>query len=117
MSEGSGMSDTAALGLALVGGMLLGAFYFGTLWLLVRRLHRLAWPAAWLGAAGILRLAVVVALLYRLAGDRWEHLVVALVGFLAVRVVLTRWLGRPADRPRGAAEERAATADGGGSCR
>ena len=52
-------------------------------------------PAVWLGVSGIVRLAVVLGLLALLVGTRWERLMVAVVGFLAVRVVLTRRLGRP----------------------
>jgi F1F0 ATPase subunit 2 len=95
--------DAVALALALLTGALIGTFYFGTLWLVVRRLDRLAWPAVWLGVTGILRLALVLALFALLVGTRWERLAAALVGFVAVRVVLTRWLGQPvaADgRPR-----------------
>ena len=54
----------------------------------------------WLGVTGILRLTVVLGLFALLVGARWERLMVALVGFLGVRVVLTRWLGRPAVAPR-----------------
>jgi len=90
------MNNVAALGLAFAVGVVLGVFYFGTLWLVVRRLDRLAWPALWLGVTGMLRLAVVLVLFTLVLGTRWERLVVALVAFLAVRVVLTGWLGRPA---------------------
>lgn len=94
------MMDMAALALALAGGALLGAFYFGTLWLVVRRLDRLAWPAVWLGVTAIARLGVVLVLFAVLAGTRWERVVVALVGFLAVRIGLTRWLGPAAETLR-----------------
>jgi F1F0 ATPase subunit 2 len=90
------MADPLALVWAFAAGVALGAFYFGTLWLVVRRLDRLAWPAAWLGVTALLRLAVVLALFGLLAGARWERLVAALLGFVAVRIVLTRRLGRPA---------------------
>lgn len=90
------MASAGALGLALAAGMALGVFYFGTLWLLVRRLDRLARPAVWLGVAGILRLAVLLGLLALLFGERWERLLAALVGLLAVRVAFTRRLARPA---------------------
>jgi len=100
------LTDAAALTLALAIGTLLGVFYFGTLWLVVRRLDRLAWPAVWLGVTGILRLAVVLGLFALLVGARWERLAVALAGFLAVRVVLTRRLGRPADAARRPGRER-----------
>jgi F1F0 ATPase subunit 2 len=97
------MSDALALLLALGGGALLGAFYFGTLWLVVRRLDRLSRPGVWLAVTGIVRLAAVLACLALLGGARWERLAAALAGFLAVRVVLTRRLGRPAQAPRRAA--------------
>jgi F1F0 ATPase subunit 2 len=89
------LNDAGVLALALVAGGVLGVFYFGTLWLVVRRLDRLARPAVWFGVTGILRLAVVLALFALLVGTRWERPAAALVGFVAVRVVLTRWLGRP----------------------
>jgi F1F0 ATPase subunit 2 len=98
------MSGALALGVAFVAGAALGAFYFGTLWLVVRRLPRVRRPAAWLGVTGLLRLAVVLACFALLVGPRWERLVVALIGFLAVRVILTRRLGRPAEP--GARSER-----------
>jgi F1F0 ATPase subunit 2 len=94
------MSEVLALGLAFVIGVVLGVFYFGTLWLVVRRLDRLAWPALWIGLGGMLRLAVVLTLFALLVGPRWERLLTALAGFLVARVVLTRWLGRPAEARR-----------------
>ena len=106
------MTGATALGLAFVVGVGLGVFYFGTLWTVVRRLDRLAWPAVWLGVTAILRLAMVLALLALLVGTRWERVVVALVGFLAVRVVLTRWLGRPAQAPRRPGRDRMVTRAG-----
>jgi F1F0 ATPase subunit 2 len=106
------VSETAALALGLAGGALLGAFYFGTLWLVVRRLDRLARPAVWLGVTAILRLAVVLALFALLAGARWERLVVALAGFLVVRAVLTRRLGRPARAARSPGREVMVTRGG-----
>jgi F1F0 ATPase subunit 2 len=86
----------AALALSLAAGAALGVFYFGTLWLVVRRLGRVAWPAAWLGVTAVVRLTVVLGLAALLAGARWERLVAGLIGFVAVRVLLTRRLGRPA---------------------
>jgi F1F0 ATPase subunit 2 len=105
------LNEAGVLALALVAGGALGAFYFGTLWLVVRRLDRLPWPAVWLGVTGILRLAVVLALFALLVGTRWERLAAALVGFVAVRVVLTRWLGQPVAAPR---RRHRRTAIGGG---
>lgn len=89
------MKAALVLGLAFAVGGVLGVFYFGTLWLVVRRLDRLRWPAVWLGVTGILRVAVVLVLFTLLVGTRWQRLAAALIGFIAARVVITRWLGRP----------------------
>ena len=105
------MNGLLAFGLAFAAGVGLGAFYFGTLWLVVRRLDRAAWPAAWLGVTGIVRLAVVIVLFALLVGPRSERLLAALVGFLAARVVLTRWLGRAAS-PQRTGPERIVTGGG-----
>jgi hypothetical protein len=59
-----------------------------------------------------LRLAVVLGLLALLVGTRWERLVAALAGFVVARVVLTRWLGRPAAEPRRSARDRKAAGEG-----
>ena len=106
------LSDAAVLALALAVGTLLGVFYFGTLWLVVRRLDRLAWPTVWLGVTGILRLAVVLGLFALLVGARWDRLAVALAGFLAGRVVLKRRLGPPAEAPRRPGRDRMGTRGG-----
>ena len=87
------MTDVVALGLALAGGAALGVFYFGTLWLVVRRLDRVPRPGLWLMATGAVRLGAVLLVIGLLAGTRWEHLFALMAGFLAARVVLTRRLG------------------------
>jgi F1F0 ATPase subunit 2 len=108
------VSLVVALALAFAAGAALGAFYFGTLWLVVRRLARLPWPAVWLGVTGLLRLVIVLGLLALVVGPWWERLVAALLGFLAMRIVLTRWLGRPSD-PGTAGPGGARVAAGGGA--
>jgi F1F0 ATPase subunit 2 len=87
------------LALPFLAGVGIGALYFGTLWLVVRRLNRLARPAVWLGVTGILRLLVALGLFALLVDGQWARLVAALVGFLAVRVVLTRSVGLTEGRP------------------
>jgi F1F0 ATPase subunit 2 len=91
------MSVAVGLVLALGVGVALGVFYFGTLWLVVRRLPRAASPALWLGVTSALRLAVVLALVYALRpvllAARWDWMVSALIGFVAIRMILTRRLG------------------------
>lgn len=82
-------------------GALLGAVYFGGLWLTVRRLSRMGRPAPWLVASYLGRLVVAGAgfgLLIALGG--LPAVASALVGFLAVRFsVIRRW--GAADGPLG----------------
>jgi F1F0 ATPase subunit 2 len=92
-----------ALGLAVLAGAGIGAVYFGTLWLVVRRLPRVAWPGVWLGVTAILRLLLALGLFALLVGGRWERLLAALAGFVAARLVLTRRLGLPGGGPPRAA--------------
>ena len=110
MGDTDGMNGALALGLACAIGVVLGAFYFGTLWLVVRRLPRVSAPALLLGVTGLVRLAVVVAGFYVLADDHWARLASALLGFVAARVALTRRVGGRAAPPRGGGRGRIASA-------
>lgn len=79
------MTDVWMLVVSLVIGLALGAAYFGGLWLVVRRLNRLAAPAVWLGVGVVLRLVLVLAGLYLVMDGRWERLVAAVAGLLLAR--------------------------------
>ncbi|WP_041355656.1 ATP synthase subunit I [Nitrosococcus halophilus] len=78
--------------LALLGGMLLGGFYFGGLWLTVRRLPHVRHPALWMMLSLVLRSAVVLACFYFLLGSHWEQILAALAGMLLIRTFLVRRL-------------------------
>jgi F1F0 ATPase subunit 2 len=94
------MAELLHLALAAAAGALLGALYLGGLWATVRRLPRASHPAA-LVFGSFLGRTVLAALGFALllAGDP-VRLVVALGGFLAVRVAMVRRL-RPGAVPRG----------------
>jgi F1F0 ATPase subunit 2 len=87
--------------LAALGGAALGLFYFAGLWFTLRRLPGHPHPALWVAGSFILRLAVSLSGFYVILGpDRnLTRLGIALLAFLAVRVVLTRRL-RPTAEPR-----------------
>jgi F1F0 ATPase subunit 2 len=87
--------------LAALGGTALGLFYFAGLWFTLRRLPGHPHPALWVVGSFILRLAVSLSGFYVILGpDRsLTRLGIALLAFLAVRVVLTRRL-RPTAEPR-----------------
>ncbi len=74
-------------------GAALGFFYFGALWLTVKRLPQAARPA-WLAAGSfVLRNAAALLGFYHIMDGRWERLLAGLAGFLAMRSVLVRRWG------------------------
>jgi len=79
-------------------GALLGALYFGGLWLTVRRLPTLDHPMLWLLASTLTRLALVLAAFFVVSQGHWSWLLACLAGFVAVRIVLVR-RARPAGPP------------------
>lgn len=89
------MGELFPLMLALAAGMGLGMFYFGGLWLTVRRLPTARWPAFLSLLSFFARLGVVLFGFYLVmgVGGHWERLLVCLFGFLVVRVILVRLWG------------------------
>lgn len=71
-------------------GMALGFFYYGSLWLILRRLSQLKYPALWLGLSLLLRTLVVVLVLYLLFAHSWQQLLIALLGMLVARALLVQ---------------------------
>lgn len=85
----------------LVAGVGLGAFYFGALWLTVRRISAATRPALLVLGSYVARLGVLTAGLYgvvRLGGA--AALVAALVAVLAVRHFAVRRIAGTPDGPR-----------------
>jgi len=80
--------------LSLCGGAVLGLLYFTGLWLTVQRMHTAKHPWRLFAASYVLRLALAVFCFYVLILAGWQHAVAALVGFVAVRYILGRRLGR-----------------------
>jgi hypothetical protein len=92
------MTDTASIALAFAAGAAVGAAYLGLLWLSVRRLLRGSSPVAFLALAALrggLFVGAVAGLIVTGAG--LAPLAALLLGFVSVRVVLTRTLSLPRD--------------------
>jgi F1F0 ATPase subunit 2 len=77
----------------LVGGGL-SAFYFGGLWVTVRSLPDAKRPVLVSLASFFIRTAVVILGFYLIMGGPWERLLIALVGFVIMREILVRRLGK-----------------------
>ncbi|WP_031434489.1 ATP synthase subunit I [Methylomarinum vadi] len=77
-------------GVALMWGLLLGGFYFGGLWLTVRRLPTVKHQALLMIASFLLRNVLVAIALYPIVLQGWQPTLICLAGFIIVRVLLSR---------------------------
>ena len=84
------MNEIAALVLALLGGTLLGIFFFGGLWWTIRLGVRTSAPALWFLGSLLLRTTVVVGGIYVIAHKDWRQLIGCLLGFLLARACVIR---------------------------
>jgi len=93
------MNETLTLTAAGLAGAALGAVFFGGLWWTVRRGLTAAYPALLFLASSLLRMGLVLAGFYFVAGGQWKRLVMCLVGFIIARLVVM-WLTRPPGKPQ-----------------
>jgi F1F0 ATPase subunit 2 len=84
------MNDLGALSVVLMGGFLLGAFFFGGLLWTVQKGLTSERPVLWFFGSTLLRVSFVLAGFYFMAGGDWRKLLVCLLGFVIARVVVTR---------------------------
>lgn len=75
-------------------GAVLGAFYWGTLWLLSRHVSRFRRPILSIVASSAIRLGLLCMGLYVVSGDSWKGLLAALGGVIAVRVLAVTLIRR-----------------------
>lgn len=83
----------ALLSGAFAAGLVLGAFYFIALWRTVKRLPDTPRPLRLMLGSFALRMAVVLPGFYFVMGGQWERLATALMGFILMRMILTRHIG------------------------
>jgi F1F0 ATPase subunit 2 len=79
--------------LAFAAGIGLGIFYFGGLWLTVRRLPVARHPVFLSFCSFFCRLMVVLAGFYFVMDGHWQRLIVCMLGFLGMRSILVRLWG------------------------
>ncbi|MHC1698064.1 MAG: ATP synthase subunit I [Geobacteraceae bacterium] len=77
------------LSLAAVAGLALGLFYFGGLWLTVRKIPGSGNPGILMLGSFVVRLLVTLCGMYLVMDGTWERLVACLAGFLLMRIVMT----------------------------
>lgn len=79
--------------LPLLAGILLGMFYFAGLWFTIKQLTHWKNPALAMTLSLFLRLGIVVAGFYWFTDGQWQELLIALLGFVVVRMLMARRLG------------------------
>ena len=82
------MTEAAALLVAAGGGVLLGALYFGGLWLTIRHGLASGAPGFWFLGSVMVRTGLVLGGFWVISGGDWRRLVASLVGFIGVRLAM-----------------------------
>ncbi len=84
---------TEMLILALLAGIVLGLFFFGGLWWTIQKGLVAKTPALWFLVSYVLRMSLVVSgFLWIARNGEWQHLSMALLGFIMARVMMTRFM-------------------------
>ena len=93
------MHEAPALILAGVMGALLGAFYYGGLWLTVRTAVPSKHAALLFLASTLFRTGLAVTGFFLVSHSHWARLLPCLVGFFLASVAFTRWAPAPIAKP------------------
>jgi F1F0 ATPase subunit 2 len=99
------MNEFLRPALALAGGLLLGAIFFGGLWWTVRKGVFSKSPALWFPGSLLLRMSIVLAGFYFIGRRGWERLVSCLLGFIIARFIVMRLTRTPIEHPQPPAKE------------
>lgn len=92
------MNETLMLVASGLGGIVLGAFFFGGLWWTVRKALASPRPALWLAGSLLARTGLVLAGFYLAVHGDWKRGLVCLLGFISARFIVMR-LTRPGLAP------------------
>lgn len=85
--------DNLFIVLAFTAGIFLGLFYFGSLWLVVKRLPESRRPVLLVMGSFILRLTLTLLGFYLIFSGSWQRILACLIGFILARTYLIRTLG------------------------
>jgi F1F0 ATPase subunit 2 len=88
------MIDTPHLILAFLSGLALGAFFSLNLWSSVKKMTDEQTPWHVLFVNYVLRIGVVAVGFYIVMDGHWERMIAALGGFVLMREILVRRLGK-----------------------
>ena len=92
------ITEAMSLALAWLAGVVLGAIFFGGLWVTVARGVSSKRPALLFFASLMLRMSITLTGFYFVAGQHAERLLLCLLGFVMARFAITR-LTRKGGKP------------------
>jgi F1F0 ATPase subunit 2 len=84
------MNNVAQFVAILFAGGLIGAVFFGGLWLTVQKGLTSENPALWFFGSSLLRTGFALAGFYFISQGDWRKILLGLLGFFIARVVITR---------------------------
>jgi F1F0 ATPase subunit 2 len=76
---------------AFISGIILGIFYFGSLWLTIRQLPTTVYPVRLFIGSFLGRMVVTLYGFYMIMDGQWQRVLIALGGFILARIILTRF--------------------------
>jgi F1F0 ATPase subunit 2 len=88
------MAETSYLILTFIAGMALGTFFSLNLWYSVRKMADEQTPWYILFGNFLFRMGVTVTGFYLVMAGQWERVLAALLGFVFMREILVRRLGK-----------------------
>jgi F1F0 ATPase subunit 2 len=87
------MSEVLTLSLSMLGGLIIGAIFFGGLWWTVRHGVSTEQPALFFFGSLMARMSIALIGFYFAAGNQWERQLLCLLGFIMARLAVM-WLTR-----------------------
>ncbi len=83
------MNSWIAVVVSLAAGLAAGFFFYGGLWLTVKKGVSMKRPAILFGVSFLLRSAVVIIIFYFAGAGQWQRLLICTAGLLVARVIVT----------------------------
>ncbi|MBP0000468.1 MAG: ATP synthase subunit I [Cyanobacteria bacterium SID2] len=88
------MSIVFEVSIVLLSGVLLGLFYFYSLWLTIKQIPTTAYPIRLTIGSLLGRLAITLIGFYIIMDGQWYRALICLFGFIVGRTILTRTKGK-----------------------
>ena len=88
------MNEVWYMILAFIAGTVLGALFFGGLWLTVKKCLTAKAPIVWVIGSFFVRVSITLIGFYWVSKDSWQRLLICLLGFIVARIVIIKFVKR-----------------------